>query len=93
MVEFPAVDITVGPGHDVLFHGPGVVRVIEDLDKEIPEAVSRPVREALIYAYLRALDDINGWTPETQKSNSYAERHSTADKQLALYTKLHFSTR
>ncbi len=88
-----AEQLCLGLNHDPLLHGPGVLALIADIDEAIPSGVSLPVRGALTFAYLRALDDLMGWTPTGERGQAFGDRHSRADAQLQLYCKLHFSAR
>lgn len=88
-----AEQLCLGTLHDPLLHGPGVLGLIDSIDESIPSGVTLPVREALLFAYLRALDDLMHWTPTEGMGCQFGDRNSKSDRQLQLYCKLHFSTR
>lgn len=83
--------LCLGATHDPILHGPAVLRLIEDLDSSISDGVTPQVRRVLVHAYLRALDDLLGWTPADHKGESYNDRSGKAETQLQSYLALHFT--
>jgi hypothetical protein len=88
-----AHELVMGVGHEPILHAKTVLALVANIDRAIPGDVTTPVREALTFAYLRALDDLMGWTPTGERGQAFGDRHSRADSQLQLYCKLHFSTK